>query len=105
MLVDGLGQARRIAASPAAGRDRRAREEAPGPLAGEALETYVHESLGCYYHPVGTCAIGSVVAGDGAVLGCEGLYVADASLMPSIPRANTHLTVLAAAERLAAGLL
>jgi choline dehydrogenase len=104
VLADGLGQARRIAASPvlaAAG----ASEEAPGPLEGAALEAYVRESLGCYYHPVGTCAIGSVTAGDGSVVGCQGLYVADASLMPSIPRANTHLTVLAAAEKLAHGLL
>jgi choline dehydrogenase len=29
------------------------------------------------------------------------VYVADASIMPTIPRAQTHLTVLAVAERLA----
>ena len=39
----------------------------------------------------GTCAIGAVVDGDGRVHGCEGLSVADASIMPSIPRANTNL--------------
>jgi choline dehydrogenase-like flavoprotein len=56
---------------------------------------------------VGTCAIGAdpddgaVVDGSGAVYGVEGLYVADASVMPTIPRANTHLTTLAVAERLA----
>jgi 5-(hydroxymethyl)furfural/furfural oxidase len=32
----------------------------------------------------------------------EGLLVADASLMPTIPRANTNLTTAAIAERVAA---
>jgi choline dehydrogenase-like flavoprotein len=36
------------------------------------------------------------------VLGFEGLTVADASLMPTIPRANTNLTTAAIAERIAA---
>jgi choline dehydrogenase-like flavoprotein len=31
----------------------------------------------------------------------EGLVVADASLMPTIPRANTNLTTVAIAERIA----
>ncbi|HEX2051545.1 MAG TPA: GMC family oxidoreductase, partial [Actinomycetota bacterium] len=54
-----------------------------------------------FYHPVGTCPIGPVVDRTGAVHGHEGLYVADASIMPSIPRANTNLTVAAIAERIA----
>ena len=37
----------------------------------------------------------------GRVLGTDGLIVADASLMPTIPRANTNLTVVAIAERVA----
>ena len=47
----------------------------------------------------------AVVNGEGAVHGCAGLYVADASIMPTIPRANTHLTTLAVAERVAELLL
>jgi choline dehydrogenase-like flavoprotein len=35
------------------------------------------------------------------VLGLEGVIVADASIMPTVPRANTNLTVVAVAERLA----
>jgi choline dehydrogenase-like flavoprotein len=35
------------------------------------------------------------------VLGFENLYVADASVMPTIPRANTHLSTVAIAERAA----
>jgi choline dehydrogenase/5-(hydroxymethyl)furfural/furfural oxidase len=42
-----------------------------------------------------------VVDTRGRVLGIEGLVVADASVMPTIPRANTNLTTVAIAERLA----
>jgi choline dehydrogenase len=104
VLADGLRAALEILATRAV--------RATGVIVGAPLATgpgelaaYVDESLGCYYHPVGTCAIGSVVDGDGAVHGTEGLYVADASVIPVIPRANTHLTVLAVAERLAERLL
>jgi choline dehydrogenase-like flavoprotein len=36
------------------------------------------------------------------VIGYEGLRVCDASVMPDIPRANTHLTTVVIAEHLAA---
>jgi choline dehydrogenase len=61
----------------------------------------IDSTLGIYFHPVGTCALGSVVEVDGRVRGVENLYAADASVMPSVPRANTHLTTLAIAEKLA----
>ena len=64
-------------------------------------EERIESTLGIYFHPVGTCAIGSVVDAGCRVVGFENLYVADASIMPSIPRANTHLTTLAIAERVA----
>ena len=32
---------------------------------------------------------------------CENLYVVDASVMPTIPRAMTHLSTIAIAERAA----
>ena len=54
-----------------------------------------------FFHPTGTCAIGSGVDERGRVLGHENLVVADASIMPTIPRANTNLSVAAVAERLA----
>ena len=38
---------------------------------------------------------------DGRVYAVDGLYVADASIMPTIPRANTNLSTLGLAERLA----
>jgi choline dehydrogenase len=72
------------------------------------LATYVQTEVRGYFHPVGTCALGpaedplAVVDGSGRVHGIDNLYVCDASIMPTIPRANTHLTVLALAEAVAA---
>ena len=71
---------------------------APG---SEQLERYVRGSVRNYFHPAGTCGIGRVVDPEGRVLGVDGLVVADASIMPTIPRANTNLTTVAIAERLA----
>jgi choline dehydrogenase-like flavoprotein len=67
-------------------------------------EAYVRETVRGYFHPVGTCALGAVVDGGGAVLGYENVYVADASVMPTIPRSNTNLSTLGVAEKIAAGL-
>jgi choline dehydrogenase-like flavoprotein len=46
----------------------------------------------------------AVVDHNGCVHGFTNLFVADASVMPTIPRANTHLPVLAVVERIAEGL-
>jgi len=67
----------------------------------EPLESYARRSMRNYFHPAGTCGIGRVVDDSGCVLGIERLFVADASIMPTIPRANTNLTTVAIAERLA----
>jgi choline dehydrogenase len=73
----------------------------------EAVEQLARRRVKGYDHPVGSCKMGpqsdelAVVGSDGRVHGYENLYVADASIMPTIPRANTHLTVLAVAEQIA----
>jgi 5-(hydroxymethyl)furfural/furfural oxidase len=60
-----------------------------------------------FYHPVGTCKIGSdtdpnaVVNARGQVRGIVGLRIADASVMPSIVRGPTHLTTIMIAEKMA----
>jgi len=75
------------------------REHFPGREVG--VREHVATNARGFFHPVGTCAIGRVVDGAGRVLGHEGLVVADASVMPTIPRVNTNLSTLAVAERLA----
>jgi choline dehydrogenase-like flavoprotein len=102
VLVEGVQALRRIAASDEV-RAYGAREVRPGPEVD--AERHVREAARGFFHPVGTCAIGAVVDGDGRVRGCEGLSVADASVMPSIPRANTNLSTIALAERLAERML
>ncbi|MEP6894560.1 MAG: GMC family oxidoreductase [Chloroflexota bacterium] len=63
-----------------------------------------------YYHAVGTCKMGpesdptAVVDAHGKVHGMGNLYVADASIMPVVPRANTNIPALVVGERMAAWL-
>src|SRR5262247_4617573 len=55
---------------------------------------FVRRSCSSYLHPVGTCAMGSgeeaVVDAELRVRGVEGLRIADAAVMPTIPSANTN---------------
>jgi choline dehydrogenase len=51
------------------------------------------------YHPTSTCAIGSVVDPELRVYGVEGLRVADASVMPTITRANTNAASIMIGEK------
>jgi choline dehydrogenase len=102
VLVDGVQALRRMAASEEVGAYA-AREARPG--AEVDPERHVRDAVRGFFHPVGTCAIGAVVDGDGRVHGCDGLFVGDASIMPSIPRANTNLSTIALAERLAERML
>jgi choline dehydrogenase-like flavoprotein len=73
-------------------------ENRPGPT---DLKRYTRQTVRNYFHPAGTCAMGAVVDWAGRVLGIERLIVADASIMPTLPRANTNLTTAAIAERVA----
>lgn len=98
VLVEGVEALRRITAS-AAIRPYAGEETRPGQDVDAA--THVRETARGFFHPVATCAIGSVVDGSGRVYGIDGLFVSDASIMPTIPRANTNLSTIAVAERLA----
>jgi choline dehydrogenase len=67
----------------------------------EALRAFAARTTFPIYHPVGTCAIGSVVDEQLRVSGVEGLRVVDASVMPVVPRGNTNAPTIAIAERAA----
>lgn len=53
------------------------------------------------FHVAGTCAMGSVVDSEARVVGVEGLRVVDASIMPTLPRANTNIPTIMIAEKCA----
>jgi choline dehydrogenase len=73
----------------------------------DGLERSIRSRVSSCHHPVGTCAMGqdpatgAVVNARGAVHGIERLFVADASVMPTIPTANTNLPTIVVAERIA----
>ena len=69
---------------------------------GRPVTSSLDDTLGIYFHPVGTCS--EAVDDDLRVHGLENLYVCDASVFPTIPAANTHLPTLALAERTAQSL-
>jgi choline dehydrogenase len=83
------------------------KELAPGQAIGDAqaLEHAVRSGLKTYFHPVGTCSMGpathpmAVVDPRGAVHGVDHLSVVDASIMPTIPAANTNVPTIMLAER------
>ncbi len=84
----------------------------PGAFAGnggpEEMSRALRASVVLQYHQVGTCAMGpassagAVTSPEGRVYGVQGLWVADASALPAVPRANTNLPVMMAAERISA---
>jgi choline dehydrogenase/5-(hydroxymethyl)furfural/furfural oxidase len=71
-----------------------------------AIDAWLMETIGDTGHICGTCRMGApddprtVVDPKGRVLGVEHLWVADASVFPAVPRANTNLPTIEAAERL-----
>ena len=73
----------------------------------EALDRWLLEECVDCFHIVGTCRMGAVsdrrtvVDPDCRVVGVDGLRVIDASIMPEVPRANTHLTTVMVAEHIA----
>ncbi|GAA4620134.1 GMC family oxidoreductase N-terminal domain-containing protein [Actinoallomurus vinaceus] len=74
----------------------------------QALRGYIESAVDSAYNPVGTARMGpagdprAVVDQHCAVYGAENLHVVDASIMPSMVCANTHLTVVMIGERAAA---
>jgi choline dehydrogenase len=98
--------ARRIYHTPPQG-DLTGAEITPGEKvqSDDELDAYLRETTYVCMHPVGTCAMGAgveaVVDPELRVNGVQGLRVVDASVMPTVPGANTNAAVMMIAERAA----
>src|SRR5262249_57489555 len=74
---------------------------------GEVLNDWIRLRAVPFYHPSGTCKMGAagdptaVVDPSCRVRGIEHLRVIDASIMPCVTRANTNLTTMMIAEKMA----
>ncbi|MFI5998389.1 GMC family oxidoreductase [Streptomyces sp. NPDC051362] len=105
-VLSGITMARKIMSAPALSHWG-IEEISPGLNAVDAqsIGDYARKNFGSYCHPVGTCMMGedemSVVDSTLRVRGLDGLRIADASIIPSIPSNNTNATVYAIAERAA----
>ena len=105
-MMHGLTVAREIAASEPFS-PWRGREVLPGPDATDekALRAFLAHNTGTYYHPVGSCAMGTgsdaVVDPELRVHGLTGLRVADASIMPRIVPVNTNAAAIMIGEKAA----
>jgi choline dehydrogenase len=71
----------------------------------EALDAYIRDTAMVSMHPVGTCTIGqgehAVVDPQLRVIGVDALRVVDASVMPTVPGANTNATTIMIGEKAA----
>src|SRR6056300_87736 len=105
-LKRGLKLARKIFAMSAF-TPYQATERLPGATVNDddTLENYVLDTLATVHHPGSTCRMGNgandVVNDELKVHGIEGLRVADASIYPRVPGANTNASVVAIAEKAA----
>jgi choline dehydrogenase len=84
-----------------------ARENLPGDAvqSDAELTDYVRRHATHRAHPAGSCRMGAgedaVVDGELGVRGIEGLRVADASIMPTLPRGNPNLACMMIGEKAA----
>lgn len=66
-------------------------------------EAFIRDTAFLMYHPAGTCRMGqdemAVVGADLKVRGISGLWIADASVMPTIPAGNINATCVMIGEK------
>lgn len=76
-----------------------------------SLEQFVRQNVFGVWHASGTCRMGdpsdpmAVVDSAGKVIGAENIFVADASIMPRLPTANTNIPTIMVAEKIGDALI
>lgn len=105
-MRDAFRVVERIAGQPAFDEVRDGRMVPPdGPMTDAQVDDWIAGAATTVFHPVGTCKMGTdgmaVVDPRLRVHGVEGLRVIDASIMPTLVRANTNASTVAIAERAA----
>ena len=108
-LIEGLRYARQLLATPDFDPVAEEGSQRSGDLNDRELAAQIWSTVRTYHHPIGTCSMGpdpaqAVVDSTGHVHGTKQLLVADASIMPEIPSANTNLPTIMIAERIAAAI-
>jgi 5-(hydroxymethyl)furfural/furfural oxidase len=77
----------------------------------EALAEHIRQNVAGMFHVAGTCRMGAVTDREavvdraGRVRGFDGLRVVDASIMPTVPRANTNIPTIMLAEKISAAIV
>jgi choline dehydrogenase len=105
-MIAAVRKTRAIFEAPVFNEHRR-EELVPGPevQSDEEILEFIRNTGESVYHPVGTCKMGNdpmaVVDDKLKVHGIDGLRVADASIMPTIPSGNTNATAVLIGERCA----
>jgi choline dehydrogenase len=108
VVVDALRLTRRLLEAPPLARHVEQQVSPPADCTSDdELLDFARKAGNTSYHLLGTCRMGlaedrlAVVDEQLRIRGVEGLRVADASIMPDIPSANTMASVLAIAEKAA----
>jgi choline dehydrogenase len=100
-MIEGVRIALDVASQPALTAVERAPFSVPDSTSDTDILAWLERCAQTVYHPTSTCAMGSVVDPELCVYGTESLRVVDASVMPTITRANTHAPTVMIAEKAA----
>jgi 5-(hydroxymethyl)furfural/furfural oxidase len=106
-MRDGIRRMMALGRSPAMGAIGAVVTDLADGAGDDEVDAFALRYAGDAQHATSTCRMGdaddplSVVDPDCRVLGLEGLRVIDASVMPSVVRANTHLTTVMIGEHMA----
>jgi choline dehydrogenase-like flavoprotein len=98
-MVAAVRRCLEIAGQPALAEISTGNYGAPADDSDAAIIDHIVRNTTTLYHPVGTCAMGSVVDSELRVLGLDGLRVIDASVMPTPVRGNTNAPTIMVAEK------